>query len=398
MHVVLLIVDWLFAVLWCITTLEALRRLPFIPDLLDPRFAVPREAEGRPVLSVIVPARNEAESVEAALRMLLAIDGLEIEIVAVNDRSTDATGQIMDRVAAEAEALGRAMRVLHIDDLPAGWMGKTHAMAFAARHAAGRWLLFTDADIFFPPDSLLRAVNFAEGRVAHEHETDHLVVFPTLILKSFGERMMIAVFQGIAALTSRFWRIPDPKAKESIGVGAFNMVRADVYHAMGGFEALRMEVLEDLRFGFEVKHQGFRQRVAFGKDLVRVRWAEGLAGMVRNITKNFFAVFRFSPWITVLACTGISLFTVGPFLAVAFGRTLLGPAAVILLMLILLYRYYRRYTAIATWYAITFPLGICIMVYSILRSMVVTLAQGGVKWRGTFYPLPELKKHAGRLR
>ncbi|MFT4111437.1 glycosyltransferase [Silvibacterium sp.] len=398
MHVALLSVDWLIALLWVVSTLQALRNLPRIPDLLDARFGLPREKSETPEISVIVPAKNEEEAVEAALRTLLAVEGLTIEIVAVNDRSTDATGAIMDRVAAEATAAGRLMRVVHIEALPEGWMGKTHAMACAARQASGRWLLFTDADIFYTPDSLLRAVNFAEGRVAKEHEADHLVVFPTLILKSFGERMMIAVFQGIAALSSRFWKIPDPKAKESIGVGAFNMVRADVYRAMGGFEALRLEVLEDLRFGVEVKRQGYRQRVAFGKGMVRVRWAVGLAGMVRNITKNFFAVFRFTVWITVLACAGMTAFCVGPFAAASLGHALVWPAVTVLLMLFLLYRYYRRYTGIATWYCVTFPIGLCVMVYSILRSMVVTLSRGGVQWRGTFYPLAELKKHAGPVR
>jgi cellulose synthase/poly-beta-1,6-N-acetylglucosamine synthase-like glycosyltransferase len=265
---VLLILDWLIALAWAASTLIALRMLPRIPDLRDEKFATPLGLAQTPMISVIVPARNEEQDVEAGLRSLLALESVAIEIIAVDDRSSDSTGSIMDRMAIEASASGKTLRVLHVSELPAGWMGKTHAMALAARQATAPWLLFTDADIFFAKDTLARAINFAEAEQA-----DHVVIFPTLILKTIGERMMIAFFQGIAALSSRFWRIPDPKTKESIGVGAFNMVRADVYRAMGGFEALRMEVLEDLRFGFEVKRQGFRQRVAFGRDLVRVRWA-----------------------------------------------------------------------------------------------------------------------------
>jgi hypothetical protein len=299
----------------------------------------------------------------------------------------------MDRMAIEASASGKTLRVIHVSELPAGWMGKTHAMALAARQATAPWLLFTDADIFFAKDTLARAINFAEAEQA-----DHVVIFPTLILKTIGERMMIAFFQGIAALSSRFWRIPDPKTKESIGVGAFNMVRADVYRAMGGFEALRMEVLEDLRFGFEVKRQGFRQRVAFGRDLVRVRWAIGATGVIRNITKNFFAVFRFRVAITIAVCCGLFLFCAGPFVVCAGPAPLRIPALVVLLMLVLLYRYYRRFTGISTIYALSFPLAACLVVYSILRSMTVTLARGGVQWRGTLYPLAELKKNAGPLR
>ena len=390
---VLLILDWLIALAWAASTLIALRMLPRIPDLRDEKFATPLGLAQTPMISVIVPARNEEQDVEAGLRSLLAIESVAIEIIAVDDRSSDRTGSIMDRMAIEASASGKTLRVLHVSELPAGWMGKTHAMALAARQATAPWLLFTDADIFFAKDTLARAINFAEAEQA-----DHVVIFPTLILKTIGERMMIAFFQGIAALSSRFWRIPDPKTKESIGVGAFNMVRADVYRAMGGFEALRMEVLEDLRFGFEVKRQGFRQRVAFGRDLVRVRWAIGATGVIRNITKNFFAVFRFRVAITIAVCCGLFLFCAGPFVVCAGPASLRIPALVVLLMLVLLYRYYRRFTGISTIYALSFPLAACLVVYSILRSMTVTLARGGVQWRGTLYPLAELKKNAGPLR
>jgi cellulose synthase/poly-beta-1,6-N-acetylglucosamine synthase-like glycosyltransferase len=390
---VFLAVDWILALLWVASTLTALRMLPRIPDLLDEKYAAPIPSSQTPLISVIVPARDEAQEVEGGLRSLLEIDSVAIEIIAIDDRSTDATGEIMDRLATEAGAAGKTLRVLHVTELPAGWMGKTHAMALAARQASAPWLLFTDADVFFAKDALLRALNLAEAESA-----DHVVIFPTLILKTFGERMMIGFFQGLAAISSRFWKIPDPKAKESLGVGAFNMIRADVYRAMGGFEALRMEVLEDLRFGFEVKRQGFRQRVAFGRDLVRVRWAVGAAGVVRNVTKNFFAIFRFRVGVTVAVCCGLFVMCAGPFVACAGPAAMRIPALVVLLMLVLLYRYYRRFTGISMAYALTFPIAACMVVYSILRSMAVTLGRGGVQWRGTLYPLAELRKNAGPLR
>ena len=183
-------------------------------------------------------------------------------------------------------------------------MGKTHAMATAAACATGEWLLFTDGDVLFRQDSLSRAMNFAATEIA-----DHAVLFPTLILHGTGERMMLGFFHTMSALLSRlFWRIPLETAKESVGVGAFNLIRADVYRKIGGFEALRMEVLEDLRLGVEVKRHGLRPRVAFGRDLVRVRWVAGTAGVVRNITKNFFAAFRFRVWLTLAACMALAVF------------------------------------------------------------------------------------------
>jgi glycosyltransferase involved in cell wall biosynthesis len=391
MLIALGIVAWVIALAWAVSTAIALRKLPGIPDLLDPKYASPMA--DAPHIAVIVPARNEAADIEATLRSLLALEGVRLEILAVDDRSTDATGAIMDRVAAEAAAEGNKLKPLHVSELPAGWMGKTHAMALAARSATAQWLLFTDGDILFAKDSLLRAINFAESEQA-----DHVVVFPTLILKGFGERMMIAFFQGVSALFSRFWRIPVEGAKESLGVGAFNLIRADVYREIGGFESLRMEVLEDLRLGFEVKRRGFRQRVAFGRDLVRVRWVVGAAGMIRNITKNFFAAFRFRVWLTLVACAGLALFCLGPFAALGGNWWMRGSTALVLLMLLLLYRYYEQYTGIATWYAVTFPMAACLVLYAILRSMILTLVRGGVVWRGTLYPLAEVRKNAGPLR
>ncbi|MFZ0663859.1 MAG: glycosyltransferase [Acidobacteriaceae bacterium] len=381
------IAAWVITLFWAVVTLVALRKLPGVPDVLDAKYAAP--FADPPLISVIVPARNEAAGIEAALRSLLAIEGVKLEIIAVDDRSTDATGAIMGRVATE----GKQLTVLHIAELPGGWLGKTHAMVAGAARATAPWLLFTDGDVLFSRDSLLRAMNFAESEGA-----DHAVLFPTLILNGFGERMMIGFFQAVAGLLSRFWRIPLEGAKESVGVGAFNLIRADVYRAIGGFESLRMEVLEDLRLGYEVKRRGYRQRVAYGRDLVRIRWVVGALGMVRNIAKNSFAAFRFRIWLTLAACLAMAVFCLGPFAALAGNWWTRAAAAVVILMLLLLYAYYRRYTGIAAWYAFTFPLAACLALYAILRSMALTLVRGGVVWRGTLYPLAELRKNSGPLR
>jgi glycosyltransferase involved in cell wall biosynthesis len=388
---VLGILAWVIALLWAVTALVALKKLPGIPDLLHPEYATP--IADPPRISVIVPARNEAADIEATLRSLLAAEGVHLEILAVDDRSTDATGEIMDRIAAESSKGGHTLTALHISELPEGWMGKTHAMAVAAARATGEWLLFTDGDILFAQDSLQRAINFAG-----KERSDHVVIFPTLILKSFGERMMIAFFQGVSGLFSRFWKIQEEGTKESLGVGAFNLIRSDVYRKIGGFESLRMEVLEDLRLGVEVKRRGYRQRVAFGRDLVRVRWVVGVGGMVRNITKNFFAVFRFRVGLTLAACVGLAAYCLGPFAALFGNGWMRASTALVLLMLLLLYRYYRQYTGIGAWYALTFPTAACLVLYAILQSMVLTLVRGGVMWRGTLYPLAELRRNAGPLR
>src|ERR1700758_4858985 len=217
---ILLLLDWLIVLAWSIRIISALRNLPRIPNLLDARYAEPLPPRATPLISVIVPACNEEVNIEAALRSLLAIQSVPIEILVVDDRSTDQTGAILDRIAAEFRS---GLTVIHIAELPPGWLGKPHAMALAARQATAPWLLFTDADVFFAPDSLLRAINFVQAENA-----DHLVLFPSLILRSFGERMMMAIFQLFAFLGARPWRVAEPASRDSIGMGAFNLVRADI--------------------------------------------------------------------------------------------------------------------------------------------------------------------------
>jgi len=400
MHWPLLIATALSSVIlavWTQRAVAAQRNLPRIPNLLDqgdPQ-PVPRTLHPVPSLTVIVPARNEAAAIEASLRSLLA-QTIPLEILAVDDRSTDATGDFMDRVAAEPQPDGKFLSVIHVDALPAGWLGKNHAMALAARQTGTPWLLFTDGDILFQPDTLERALRFAE-----QDSADHVVLLPTLILKTAGEKMMAAAFQSLTLLAWRPWKVADPKAsKESIGTGAFNFVRAEAYRAIGGFEAFPMEVLEDLRLGREIKHRGFRQRMVLGRDLIRLHWAPGAFGMVNNLTKNIYATFRFrfvlffAAWLALLVFCGVPL--AGLFAPSALIRIF---SVLSLLMVALLYQQASRfYTRINLVWVLAFPVALGLVLYAMLRSMILTLTQGGVVWRGTFYSLRDLRRNLGPLR
>jgi len=208
----------------------------------------PETPNGEPGVSIIVPARNEEESIRETLAQLLGLDYSNYEIIAVNDRSTDRTGQIMEELAASSRSVGLPklglLKVIHISELPSGWLGKTHAMWMAGQQASGEWLLFTDADVIFKPDSLRRAVAYANAERA-----DHVVLFPRMIMKGPGERMMIAFFQMLFVFGHRPWRVADPQARDHMGVGAFNLVRRTVYEAVGTYRALRMEVIDDMKLG-----------------------------------------------------------------------------------------------------------------------------------------------------
>lgn len=393
----LLIVNWTVALAWVWRVVEAIRGLSSIPDLLVEDGSEDTWSGEPARLCVIVPARNEEKAIEATLLSLLEIEGVDLEIFAVDDRSTDATGKIMDRLSGQREGSPQRLKVIHITDLPAGWMGKTHAMSVAARMTTAPWMLFTDGDVQFRRDSLVCAMRFAE----HER-VDHLVLFPTLILRSWGERMLIGFMQAIAVWTSRPWRVSDPKSRRDfLGVGAFNMIRREAYDSVGGFEALRMEVLEDLRLGYEVKRHGLRQRVVFGQDLVRIHWGEGAFGIVNNLTKNAFAVFRFRVALLVVALCGLLMVCIVPFLNFLFGLLMGGAIAAASLLVLLsvaaLYRFYSRFTDSSILYAFTFPLAALLFLFAVVKSLVLALFRGGVMWRGTLYPLRELRKQCGPL-
>lgn len=380
---------------WTQRAVAAQRHLPKIPTLLDPRYDPGSTADDRPQITVIVPARNEAAAIEATLRSLLA-QTIPLEIFAVDDRSTDTTGTIMDRIAAEPLPAGKFLSVIHISSLPPGWMGKNHAMALAARQTGTPWLLFTDGDVVFRADTLERALRFA-----HESSADHIVLLPTLILQSPGERMMASVFQSLTLLAWRPWKVADPEAtRESIGMGAFNLVRAEAYRATGGFEKFPMEILEDLRLGREIKHQGFRQHMVFGRDLIRLHWAAGALGMVNNLTKNIYATFRFRPLLLLAAWLGLLLFCGVPLAGLFVPHTLIRLFSILsLLMVALLYQQASRfYTPINLAWVFTFPIALALVLYAMLRSMILTMSRGGVVWRGTFYPLKELRRNLGPLR
>ena len=388
---VLIFLSWALALAWLWQAVAALRGMPNLPDLtrIDPDPLPPLPSESDPHLTVIVPACNEEASIQATLRSLLASTGLRLEIIAVNDRSTDHTAERMNEVAAEAAA-PHTLRVIHLSDLPPGWLGKPHAMALAAQQASAPWLLFTDADLVFQPRALSLAMR--EALALH---ADHLVLVPTLILKTTGERAMLSAMQVLAQWTIRLWKVADPRARDFIGVGGFNLVRRSVYVQVGGFEALRMEVLDDLRFGWKIKRAGFAQRIVLGPGLARIRWINGALAVVRLVEKNGFAIYRYRVWLLLLACLGLAVQAVVPLAAMALGGWIALSGLLTYVAIGLVYTANRRVTQVSPAMALFFAPASAIVIFALLRSMILALVRNGVEWRGTRYPLRELRRHAG---
>jgi GT2 family glycosyltransferase len=381
------VLSWLIAASWAVKVVAAARGLPQVPNLLVPGYD--RQPAGLPRITVIVPARNEAANIRACIDSLLAQDYAALHIIAVDDRSSDTTGIILDELAAARLSQLQAMRITH---LPPNWLGKTHAMAAAAQLAIETqqpdFLLFTDADILYRPDALRRALVEAT-----RSEADHLVLMPTFLVRRWDEAVILGFFQILGLWGPRPWRVANPRAmRDAIGVGAFNMVRTTAYEALGGFEAQPMAILEDLTLGRRVKLASLRQRMAFGRGLVSVHWAAGALGVVGVMTKNIFSLFNFHASLLLVACLWMALFCLGPVAALAYAPTRL-PGLLALAAVVAGYRLYSRRSGIAVWTAALFPFGALLFLYALVRSMAVTLARGGVTWRGTFYPLADLRRN-----
>jgi len=372
---------------WLYYTLSAFRGIPQIADLTKPQFAVP-EGTKLPRVTIIVPARNEAQMIEPAVRSLLAIDYPDYELLVVDDRSEDATGEILDRLKAGLKVDDPRLNILHLCELPAGWLGKTHAMWRAAQAAEGDWLLFTDSDVVHSPSALRRAVYYALQQPAA-----HMILLPTMQMDTAGERMMISFFQAMFIFAHRPWKVADPNSRDSMGVGAFNLVRRDAYEAIGTYRSMRLSVVDDMRLGAEIKKAGLGSCVAFGEGMVKVRWAVGARGVVRNLTKNFFAQMHYNPAFAIVATLGLLWLHLGPWVGTIFasGWARVG-YALALGCLLSVYVAMGRRTKTGIAYVLLHPAATLLMAYTMLLSTVMTLGRGGVLWRGTLYPLAELKK------
>jgi glycosyltransferase involved in cell wall biosynthesis len=353
-------------------------RLPWLKD-----FAAVRDAECPPI-SLLFAARDEEEKLPAALASLAAIDYPNLDIIAVDDRSTDGTARILEDFAAQHPRL----RVRHISELPAGWLGKPHALQRAYEAARGEWLVFTDADVRFSADVLRRSV-----AIAGEKKLDHLTLFCDVEMFGFWEKVLITFFGLSFHMATDPHRVGNPKSRSYVGVGAFQMVKRAAYEASGGHARLAMEVVDDMKLGKIVKLAGFRSGVAVARDFVVVRWHAGAGNLIRGVTKNFFAAAGFSLWQVSTAVAGSLLINFVPFVALPFLRGWafwLDLTAVAIM--VAFHAAVNVVMRVSPLYALTHPLGAVMLAYMLVRSTVVTLRQGGVVWRGTFYGLEELKR------
>ncbi len=370
-------------VVFCLYSLWALR------GTHSPRFLEDVQPDDTPLpsLTVVVPACNEENRIAEAVRSLLTQTYPSLQVIAVDDRSTDRTGEILDKIAYDDSRL----EVIHIHSLPQGWLGKPHALQAGLEHASGKWALFTDGDVIFEPDVLRRAMFYALCT-----GVDHLVVFPRPETERLSERIVTSVFGLLLAIRQELGGVEDPKSKGHVGAGAFNLVHREALDSIGGLKPLRLEIVEDIELGRRIKHHGFRQTFLYSHTLLHLRWQVGVSGFVGGLTKNAFAANKFSVGLTLMQIGAVILTNVLAPLSILSPTGWAKLCAVpIWIFLFGSYTISQRINGTPVWTALFHPLGALVVVYTMLRSMLHTLWQGGVQWRGTFYPLDMLRSGIG---
>ncbi len=338
--------------------------------------ALPLEARPTwPTVSVVIPARNEGAHVRAALEAKLADGYPALQVVLVDDRSTDDTG-----AQARAIAAGDArVSVVRVEALPEGWLGKVHALQRGLEQARGPWLLFSDADVHLAPGTLQRLVAFAEARGA-----EHVCALPQIVSRGPGVAIALAHFMRLVSTLFRPWAAEDPSSSAFIGVGAFNLFRREALERTAGLEWLKMEVGDDGALGLLLKRTGAKQVAVVGAEAVSLEFYPSLRAMLRALEKNGAT----APWpLLLLGSAALVALELG-WLAAAVAPTPLAIGVGVLGVVagVAAQGLAASWLSLARWPALLPGSGMLLLGVAIARSALLAAVRGGVVWRGTFYP------------
>ena len=343
-----------------------------------------------PFISVVVAAKDEEANIETCLRTMLEQDYPNFEVIVCNDRSTDRTPRIVERMAAR----DRRVRLLNIDHLPEGWRGKNHAMQHGIQLAGGEWICMTDADCRqTSPRTLSAAMQYALDTRA-----DMLSVLPTLEMRGFWENVVQPVCSGIMMIWFHPDKVNDPKKPNAYANGAFMLIRRQTYQAVGTHEAVKQCFNEDMHMGRRLKEAGLNLRVVRNRGLYVARMYTSLREILRGWCRIFLGTFetlrRLGVSLLVLLVMGLL-----PYAAAVLGLALGAAGAphtawwwacgsvgflAVVSQVSVVYRFYKLIGGRADM-AWTYPLG-CVMAMAAVSSAITRLRPGAkVVWRNTTY-------------
>ena len=369
---------WIPAGIWLISKRHAFMVLVSVPVEDD---------HPLPPVSIVIPARNEERNLAQALDSVLALDYPDLEFIAVNDRSTDRTGTILEKIAERDPRL----TVVTIESLPAVWIGKPHALHVGAQQARGEFILFTDADIVFHPSALRKAMVHVQA-----NGFDHVTVIPQGTMPGSFLTAVSATFGMFMFIIFKPWQARNPQSRRYMGIGAFNLIRTSAYRAMGGHEPVALRPDDDLKFGKLVKDHGYRQDVLNGRGMVTVEWYRSVAELIDGLMKNMFAGMEYRVSVVIAVTLAALVIHIWPWAGVwvADGWPQAG-YAVTIVMMIVSFGVTMAPFGVKFWQGLLLPLTIGLLVYIQCRSAALALWRGGIVWRGTFYELRQLKTGKG---
>ncbi|HYH85227.1 MAG TPA: glycosyltransferase [Pyrinomonadaceae bacterium] len=385
---------WVIFGLWLLgglLTLLSLLRLKFLKPSTDARL----KKSDAPLVSILVPARNEERRIlRECLRSILAQDYANFEVVAVNDRSTDATSAILRELASGDERL----RVVEGAETPRGWLGKPYALQQALEASRGEWVLMADADMIFHPAALRTAVAYVS-----ERDADALSYIPHFEARSFWERVFVPVWGWGFLILYPLDIVNHARSPLAVGIGGFFLIRRASLAPLGGFAAVRDEVLDDFRLAGYLKKSGARAFAEYAPDLARTRMYTNLAELWESATKNWFAIVRFSLALATATLAWIFFIGILPALLAALSalvialgsadetwRRLFVPTFLTWIVTVLVTAAVNRAFRVPARYALTMPLGWALCCAVLIGSAFGVATGRGLNWKGRkFY------EHAG---
>jgi len=380
--VMLFILLSLITVFWFVIAIDTYKGLQELPSLeAEP----PTASLG--MVSVIVAAKNEEHTIEQSIKSQLQQTYHPMEWILINDRSTDGTGVVMEKLAK----IDSRIHIHHITSLPEGWLGKNHALHVGAKESTGNVLVFTDADVHYEPDMIAKAVAYF-SRLS----LDHLTISPNLQAKGLLLKGFISFFLFGFSYFKRPWSANRDHKKTGMGIGAFNMISRDVYQKMDGHSSIRMRPDDDLQLGILVKKSGFKQRMITALTLLHVEWYPSIKEAVKGLEKNTFAGLHYSYLLVVGAILGVFTSQILPFITLFHGDSNVRIMSVLAIMVLaaIYIPLTKQLTTYSPWLFVLFPFSACLFIYAISRATFLTFIQGGISWRGTTYTLKELKKRS----
>ena len=357
---------------------KAITHLKSLDDFPEIKDSFPKS------LSIVIAVKDDESEIEATIKKLLQSKLPDLEIIVVNDRSKDSTPQILDRLAT----LDPRLKIVHVHNLPKGWLGKVHALSKGTEVAAKDFILFMDADMGTDDKVLVKAMS-----IMFKEKLDHLSILPHIEQKSFFLDLLMSTSNILFTLSGRPWLSIEERPIHCVkGVGKFNLVRRTSFSESDGFEWLKMEVADDVALGQLMASEGgrslFVKAGVHGPDL---SWYPTFWEMVKGLEKNSVGGFTNYKWSMFLFMVSVSMV---PMIVFVWAIIALQVSVISLLLgCSLLFAFFAKDVIKYPFLIVaSFPLGIFILACVLVRSFLICQKNGGIKWSGTLYPLRDLKE------